>query len=192
MRTIVVSLFASLALYGSPVGAASYTLDPAHTYPQFEIHHLFFSTLHGQFNHTAGKVIMDRKNDLGAVEATIDVKSLDTGFAKRDEDLLDASFFDAAHYPTITYKSTKVLYQGKDRATVRGDFTLHGVTKPLILHVTRISCGMNPIMKKNVCGFDAWAEIKRSDFGMKTYLPVIQDKVKLVINSDAIEESAAP
>jgi polyisoprenoid-binding protein YceI len=106
---------------------------------------------------------MDREKNLGSVDATIDVKSLDTGFAKRDEDLLAASFFDAAQFPTMTYKSAKVTYQGKDKATVQGDFTLHGVTRPLTLHVTRISCGMNPIMKKNVCGFDAWGEIRRSD-----------------------------
>jgi polyisoprenoid-binding protein YceI len=191
MRTILIPLFASLVL-PAPVQAATYTLDPAHTYPQFEIHHLSFSTLHGQFNHTEGKITMDREKNLGSVDATIDVKSLDTGFAKRDEDLLAAPFFDAAQFPAMTYKSTKVTYQGKDKATVQGDFTLHGVTRPLILHVTRISCGMNPIMKKNVCGFDAWGEIRRSDFGMKTYVPIIPDQVKLVINSDAVEESTTP
>jgi len=191
MRTILIPLFASLVL-PAPVQAATYTLDPAHTYPQFEIHHLSFSTLHGQFNHTEGKITMDREKNLGSVDATIDVKSLDTGFAKRDEDLLAAPFFDAAQFPAMTYKSTKVTYQGKDKATVQGDFTLHGVTRPLILHVTRISCGMNPIMKKNVCGFDAWGEIRRSDFGMKTYVPIIPDQVKIVINSDAVEESTTP
>jgi polyisoprenoid-binding protein YceI len=191
MRTILIPLFASLVL-PAPVQAATYTLDPAHTYPQFEIHHLSFSTLHGQFNHTEGKITMDREKNLGSVDATIDVKSLDTGFAKRDEDLLAAPFFDAAQFPAMTYKSTKVTYQGKDKATMQGDFTLHGVTRPLTLHVTRISCGMNPIMKKNVCGFDAWGEIKRSDFGMKTYVPIIPDQVKIVINSDAVEESTAP
>jgi len=191
MRTNLIPLFASLVLT-APVQAATYTLDPAHTYPQFEIHHLSFSTLHGQFNHTEGRITMDRGKNIGSLEATIEVKSLDTGFAKRDEDLLAAPFFDAAQFPAMTYKSTKVTYQGRDRATVRGDFTLHGVTRPLTLHVTRISCGMNPVMKKNVCGFDAWGEIRRSDFGMKTYVPVIPDEVKLVINSDAVEESTSP
>ena len=190
MRTILIPLFASLVLT-APVQASTYTLDPAHTYPQFEIHHLSFSTLHGQFNHTEGRITMDREKNLGSVDATIEVKSLDTGFAKRDEDLLAAPFFDAAQFPTMTYKSTKVSFRGKDKATVQGDFTLHGVTRPLTLHVTRISCGMNPIMKKNVCGFDAWGEIRRSDFGMKTYVPIIPDQVKLVINSDAVEESTA-
>lgn len=191
MRMFIAPLLAFLVCSVS-AQAASYTLDPAHTYPQFEIRHLAFSTLHGQFNQTAGKITMDREKNLGAVEATIQVHSLDTGHAKRDEDLLAAPFFDAAQYPTMTYKSTKVSYQGKDKATVDGNLTLRGVTKPATLHVTRISCGLNPIMKKQVCGFDAWAQIKRSDFGMNTYVPVIPDEVKLVFNSDAVEDSAAP
>ena len=191
MRTFIAPLLVSL-IGSVSAQAATYALDPAHTYPQFEIRHLAFSTLHGQFNQTAGKITMDREKSLGALEATIQVRSLDTGHAKRDEDLLAAPFFDAAQYPTMSYKSTKVSYQGKDRATVEGNLTLRGVSKPVTLHVTRISCAMNPIMKKPVCGFDAWAQIKRSDFGMNTYVPVIPDEVKLVLNSDAVEDSAAP
>jgi polyisoprenoid-binding protein YceI len=191
MRMTIAPLFASLALAAS-AQAATYTLDPAHTYPQFEIRHLAFSTLHGQFNQTAGKITMDREKNLGAVEAVIQVGSVDTGMPKRDADLVAAPFFDAANHPTMTYKSTKVSYQGKDKATVEGNLTLRGVTKPLTLHVTRISCGMNPILKKPVCGFDAWAQVKRSDFGMTAYVPAIPDEVKLIINSDAVEDSAAP
>ncbi len=191
MRMMITALLASLACSVS-AHAATYTLDPAHTYPQFEIRHLAFSTLHGQFNQTAGKITMDREKNLGAVDATIQVNSLDTGNAKRDEDLLAAPFFDAAQYPTMTYKSTKVTYPGKDHATVEGNLTLRGVTKPVTLHVTRIACGLNPVMKKPVCGFDAWAQIKRSEFGMNTYVPVIPDEVKLIFNSDAVEDIAAP
>lgn len=191
MRLTIVPLLASLALVVS-AQAATYTLDPAHTYPQFEIRHLAFSTLHGQFNQTAGKITMDRKKNLGSVEATIQVGSLDTGMPKRDADLLAAPFFDADNHPTMSYKSTKVSYQGKDKATVEGSLTLRGVTKPVTLHVTRISCGLNPILKKPVCGFDAWAQVKRSDFGMNAYVPAIPDEVKLTINSDALEDSAAP
>jgi polyisoprenoid-binding protein YceI len=189
MRMIIALLLASLAVSAQ---AATYTLDPAHTYPQFEIRHLVFSTLHGQFNQTAGKITMDREKNLGSVEATIQVGSVDTGMPKRDADLVAAPFFDAASHPTMSYKSSKVSYQGKDKATVEGSLTLRGVTKPVTLHVTRISCGMNPILKKPVCGFDAWAQVKRSDFGMTAYVPAIPDEVKLTINSDAVEDSAAP
>lgn len=191
MRMTIAPLLASLVL-AAPAQAATYTLDAAHTYPQFEIRHLAFSTLHGQFNQTSGKITMDREKNLGSVEATIQVGSVDTGMPKRDADLVAAPFFDAANHPTMSYKSSKVSYQGKDKATVEGSLTLRGVTKPVTLHVTRISCGMNPILKKPVCGFDAWAQVKRSDFGMTAYVPAIPDEVKLIINSDAVEESAAP
>jgi polyisoprenoid-binding protein YceI len=190
MRLMQLSLLAFLVLC-LPAHAATYVIDPHHTYPQFEIRHLSFSTLHGQFNHTEGRIVMDREKKLGSVEATIDVNSLDTGFAKRDDDLLAASFFDAQRFPTITYKSTRVTFHGKDKATVEGDFTLRGVTRPLTLHVTRISCGLSPANKKQVCGFDAWGKIRRSDYGMKAYLPFIPDEVKLIINSDAIEQTPA-
>ena len=178
-----------LAFAGS-AQAATYTMDTAHTYPQFEIRHLAFSTLHGQFNHTTGSITMDREKNLGAVEATIDVNSLDTGDAARDKDLKSPLFFDATKYPTMTYKSTKVIFHGRDRATVEGDLTLHGVTRPVALQVTRIHCGVSPIIKKEVCGFDAVGELKRSDFGMKAYLPVIPDKVRLIINTDAVKDGA--
>lgn len=188
MRIATAALLA-LALAGS-AQAATYTMDPAHTYPQFDIRHLDFSTLHGQFNQTRGTITMDREKGLGSVEATIDVNSLDTGNATRDKDLKSALFFDADKYPTMTYKSTKVLFEGKDKATVEGNLTLHGVTQPVTLHVTRIHCGISPILKKDVCGFDAVGELKRSEFGMKAYLPVIPDNVRLIINTDAIKESA--
>ncbi len=182
---------ALLALaFADSAQAAAYTMDPAHTYPQFDIRHLDFSTLHGQFNHTTGSITMDRKKNLGSVEATIDVNSLATGDAARDKDLKSPQFFDAAKYPTMTYKSTKVIFHGRDRATVEGDLTLRGVTRPVALQVTRIHCGTSPIIKKEVCGFDAVGELKRSDFGMKAYLPVIPDKVRLIINTDAVKEGA--
>lgn len=191
MHPITFTLLVFLILV-APVQAKTYTLDPAHTYPQFEIYYLLLSTVHGQFNHVEGRITMDREKNLGSVDVTIDVKSLYTGSAKRDEDLLSESFFDAAKFPAMSFKSTLVAYQGRDSATAEGNFTLHGVTRPLTLHVTRISCDMSPILKKNVCRFDSWGKIKRSDFGMKSYLPLIQDEVKLIINADAVEESDLP
>lgn len=188
MRIATAALL-TLALAGS-AQAAVYKMDPAHTYPQFEIRHLVFSTLHGQFNQTRGSITMDRKKGLGSVETTIDVNSLDTGDAARDKDLKSPLFFDAAKYPTMTYQSTKVIFHGRDRATVEGDLTLHGVTRPVALRVTRIHCGVSPIIKKEVCGFDAVGELKRSDFGMKAYLPAIPDKVRLIINTDAVKDGA--
>ncbi|MGH8225479.1 MAG: YceI family protein [Gammaproteobacteria bacterium] len=177
---------AALLLLAAPAAfAATYKIDSAHSFPQFEIRHLDFSLLHGQFNHTTGTITMDRAKKLGSVNATIAVDSIDTGYAQRSKDLLAPSFFDAAKYPTMTYRSTKVVYHGKDAASVYGNLTMKGVTKPVTLKVTRIHCAKNPFGAGERCGFDATADIKRSDFGVSADLPVIPDAVHLVINVDA-------
>ena len=165
---------------------ATYKIDSAHTYPQFDIRHLQFSMLHGQFNRTTGTITMNRAKHIGSVEVTIDVKSIDTGNAQRDKDLLGASFFDAAKYPTMTYKSTKVVYRGKDAATVYGKLTLKGHTRPVELHVSRIHCGPDPFSKGTRCGFDATAEINRTHFGVSGDPGFIPNSVALVINADAV------
>jgi polyisoprenoid-binding protein YceI len=187
----VAPLLASLVMLAS-ARAATYTLDPGRTTPRFEIGYVALLTVNGRFKQTTGRITVDRDTGLGSVEATIQVNSLDTGLARRDEDLRSARFFDAARFPTMSFQSSRVSYVGKDAATVEGSFSLHGVTRPVILHVTRIHCAMDPPGDKEVCGFDSWTKIKRSDFGIKTYLPLISDEVKLSINGEAIEDDDAP
>ncbi|MGH8127447.1 MAG: YceI family protein [Gammaproteobacteria bacterium] len=166
--------------------AATYQIDSAHTFPQFEIRHLSFSMLHGQFNHTTGTITMNRAKHLGSVNVTIDVGSIDTGNDQRNKDLLAPSFFDVQKYPTMTYHSTKVVYHGKDAATVYGKLTLKGRTKPVTLMVTRIHCAKNPLGSGTRCGFDASATINRTTFGVSGDKGFIPNKVYLTINSDAV------
>lgn len=182
----------ALLLVAAPVAlAAKYRIDPAHSFPQFEIRHLDFSLLHGQFNHTTGTIDMDRAKGLGSVNVAIAVDSIDTGYAQRNKDLLAASFFDAAKYPTITYRSTRVVYHGKQRATVYGKLTIRGVTKPVTLDVTRIYCAKNPFGPGERCGFDAKGEISRSAFGVSGDSGIIPDKVRLIINADAVSQPSS-
>lgn len=169
--------------------AATYKIDSAHTYPQFEIRHLQFSMLHGQFNHTTGTITMNRAQHMGSVDVTIDVTSIDTGDAQRNKDLLAPSFFDAAKYPTITYHSTRVEYHGKDAATVYGKLTIKGHTRPVKLRVTRIHCGPDPFSNGQRCGFDARARIDRTRFGVSGDPKMIPDAVHLVINADAVSSA---
>jgi len=168
------------------VFADSYTLDPTHTYPNFSISHLGFSTMHGRFDRTTGKLEMDRKKGIGYVEIVIDVASINTGMKKRDDHLRSPDFFNAIEFPEITFKSTKVMFEGKG-ATVTGDLTIMGVTKSVSLDVKSINCGVHPFNKKDVCGFDATAKIKRSDFGLKYGLPAIGDEVNLIFEIEAIK-----
>jgi len=168
MRKTVILVSALLLPMGSM--AASYTIDPTHTYPNFTIDHLGFSTLHGRFGKTTGKLDLDQAKGTGSVEIVIDVASIDTGFKKRDDHLRSPDFFNAVEFPEITFKSTKVTFQGKG-ATVVGDLTIMGVT----------------FNKKQVCGFDATTQLKRSDFGMKYALPAVGDTVNLAIEVEAVK-----
>jgi polyisoprenoid-binding protein YceI len=167
--------------------AASYTIDPAHTYPNFTINHLGFSTLHGRFGKTSGKLSMDKEKGTGSVEVVIDVASVDTGFKKRDDHLRSPDFFNAVEFPEITFKSTKVTFQGEG-ATVVGDLTIKGVTKSVTLAVDSINCGVHPFSKKQVCGFNATTQIKRSDFGVKYALPAVGDDVSLTLEVEATKD----
>jgi len=185
MRKTVILVSALLLPMGSM--AASYTIDPTHTYPNFTIDHLGFSTLHGRFGKTTGKLELDQAKGTGSVEIVIDAASIDTGFKKRDDHLRSPDFFNTVEFPEITFKSTKVTFQGKG-ATVVGDLTIMGVTKSVSLAIASINCGVHPINKKQVCGFDATTQLKRSDFGMKFALPAVGDIVNLAIEMEATKD----
>jgi len=182
MRTLITAI-AFLALPFSAFGA-SYTIDPAHTYPYFKISHLGFSTMMGRFNKTEGKMTFDEAKGTGSVEISIDAASVDTAFEKRNEHLRSPDFLNAAEFPTITYKSTKAnIKDGK--GSVEGNLTIMGTTKPVTLEVTAMKCGVHPFSKKELCGFDATATIKRSDFGVKYGLPAIGDEMQLMFEVEA-------
>lgn len=181
-------LLVVLGFVGLPMAALadSYTLDPAHTYPNFTVSHLGFSTMHGRFGKTSGTLTMDREKGTGSVEVVIDTASVDTGFKKRDDHLRSPDFFNAVEFPQITFKSTKVSFAGKG-AKVEGNLTMKGVTKPVTLDVASINCGVHPFSKKDVCGFDATATIKRSDFGITYGTPAIGDEISLDIEVEAVK-----
>ena len=195
MRKIVSALvFAVLPV--SVMAADSYTIDPLHTFPNFTISHLGFSTMHGRFGKTSGKLTMDEAKHSGSVEVVIDASSVDTGYIKRDDHLRSPDFLNATEFPDITYKSTKVTIkgdpsQGDATAVVDGNLTISGVTKPVSLNVKRMHCGINPMDPKKEqyrCGFDAEAKIKRSDFGVKFALPAIGDEMNLDLEVEAVRD----
>lgn len=187
MRAKLLFLLISLTLPTSTF-AASYEIDPAHTYPNFTVSHLGFSTMHGRFGKTKGTLEMDIDKGTGSVNIVIDTASINTGFKKRDDHLRSPDFFNAVEFPEITFKSTKATFTGKTKAKIDGKLTIKGVTKPVSLNVTHIKCGPHPFNKKQVCGFDANASIKRSDFGIKYGLPGIGDFVKLNFEVEAVKK----
>ena len=162
-----------------------YTLDEAHTYPSFEINHLGFSTMRGRFDKVSGSVHIDVAAKTGSVLVNIDPASINTGLQKRDDHLRSDSFFDVAKYPGITFKSNKLKFQGAQLIGADGELTLLGVSKPVSLNISHFKCAMHPMYKREYCGADASATIKRSDFGMNTYLGAIGDEIKLDIEIEA-------
>lgn len=188
MKRSLAAILLSTTLALPAVAADSYTADPAHTYPNFEVGHLGFSTSRGVFEKTTGKITLDTAAKAGTVDITIDTASLHTGWAKRDEHLKSEEFFNVAKFPTMTYKSSRLEFDGDKLTGVEGELTLLGVTKPVSLAVTDFKCGAHPINKKAMCGANASATIKRSDFGLSAYIPAIPDDVKLEIQIEATKD----
>jgi polyisoprenoid-binding protein YceI len=188
MRMSVFAAFAISVALPLNALADNYTIDPFHTFPNFSINHLGFSTMHGRFDKSSGKVTLDRAAKNGEVDISIETASVSTGYAKRDEHLRSPDFFNAAEFPSITFKSTVMHFKGDVPSSVDGNLTISGVTKPVTLTIDEFNCGTNPMNKKEECGAAASAQIKRSDFGVKYGLPNIGDDVKMVFEIEAIKD----
>ena len=187
-KTRIALLFAAALPLAAVAAPEHYTLDPTHTYPNFTVEHWGLSTMHGRFDKTAGKFTIDRAAKTGSAELTIETASVTTGDnvrgnrpRSRDEHLRQADFFNATEFPAITFKSTKVNFGAELPASVEGNLTLSGVTKPVTLTFERFKCGKNPFNQKDRCGGNAVTKIKRSDFGMKTAIPAVGDEIAMNI-----------
>jgi polyisoprenoid-binding protein YceI len=193
-------LAAALLSFALPLTAAAapetYTLDPFHTYPNFAVDHLGYSTIYGRFDKSSGKFTLDRAAKTGSLDLTVETASINAADNEkgnrqrsRDDHLRSPDFFNVTEYPRMTYKSTSVKFNGDNLATVEGSLTLLGVTKPLVLQLERWKCGPHPFNKKEMCGGNASGTLKRSDFGMKFGLPVaVSDEIKLMIGFEAYRE----
>ncbi|HKE39666.1 MAG TPA: YceI family protein [Casimicrobiaceae bacterium] len=168
----------------------TYVLDPVHSQPMFEIQHMMgFSNQRGTFNKLAGKVTLDRAEKKGTVDITIDTTSVRSLNEKLETHLKSEDFFNVAKYPTMTFKSTNVVFDGDRVVGVDGDLTMIGVTKPVSLKVENFRCGDHPFNKKPMCGAEASVTIKRSEWGMKYGIPkAVSDDVRLILPIEAYKE----
>lgn len=190
----VVRLFIASILLGSTsfavyAEAVQLSFDPKHSYLLWRIDHLGFSTQAGKW-YVQGTLSFDKDNPANSkVKASIKLANIVTGIPELDKHLLGSLFFDAAKFPTATFVSDKVQVLSKTTAKVYGTLTLHGLSKPVVLDVNFNKMGKNPINDKETAGFSASTTIKRSDFGIKSLLPEIGDKVKIEINVEASKAS---
>ncbi len=166
----------------------TYVIDGKHTLPRFEYSHFGYSTQLSRFDNASGKIVLDRAAKTGSVDVVIDAKSVNTGSALFNEHIQGEDFFDTAKYPSITFKSNILKFDGDKLVAVDGKLTVKGVTKPVTLNVTSFHCMPHPMLKKDACGANATAKIKRSEFNAGKYAPNVGDEVTLVIPVEAIKE----
>jgi len=165
---IVLSAAVLTVVAGSAWAApVTYDIDPGHTYPSFEADHMGgLSIWRGKLDKTTGTVVLDKEKGTGTVDITVDTSSIDFGHEKLNEHARGPDLFDVAKYPTATYKGKLVKFKNGAPTEVDGEFTLHGVTKPLTLTINQFLCKPNPITKKETCGADASATFNRKDYDM--------------------------
>lgn len=183
----MIAALAALAT-GAAIAADTYVIDPNHTYPSFEADHMGISVWRGKFNKSSGTVTLDRAAKTGTLDITIDIASIDFGHDKMNEHAKKEDIFDAAKYPTATFKSKAIKFTGDVPTSVDGELTLHGVTKPLTLTINKFKCIEHPMLKREVCGADVSGNFKRSDYGINFGLPRFSPEVKLAIQVEAIKQ----
>jgi polyisoprenoid-binding protein YceI len=165
------------------IESGAYAIEPNHTQILFSVSHMGFSTYFGQFSKASGSLDLNSKIPAkSSVEIHVPVNSVTTTSDKLTSELKGNAWLDASADPEITFKSTKVTPTGHGTAAVAGNLTLHGVTRPVTLKARLVGAGINPLDKKYTVGFDLAGTIKRSEFGVKTYVPLIGDAVTLTIS----------
>jgi len=186
---VIVSLALSSAVI-SPVLAApaTYGVEPNHTFPRFSYSHLGFSTQQSRFDKTTGTVVFDKEGKTGSADITIDTRSVNTGSALFNQHIQAEDFLDTAKYPAVTFKSSKVNFDGDKPVSIEGDLTIKGVTKRVTLTVTRFLAAPHPIQKKDTIGADAYTIVKRTDFNMGKYAPAVSDEVRIDIAIEALKQ----
>jgi polyisoprenoid-binding protein YceI len=167
------------------VQSGTYKVGSPHTRIVFTVNHMGFTDYYGQFNGIGGELHLDAAAPAkSAVEITIPTNSVDANNSVLTDELRGDKWFDAAQFPTITFKSTKVTPTGKGTADITGELTFHGVTHPVTLQAKFNAAGPHPFNKKYTIGFNASGHLKRSDFNQKTFLPLIGDDVDLMISAE--------
>jgi polyisoprenoid-binding protein YceI len=183
---LAASLVAILAL---PAAAQlqSWNIDPAHSNTQFSVRHLGISNVRGAFTKVSGTVQYDPADPTKTtIDATIDAASVDTRVEMRDNDLRGEKFFDAAKYPSLTFKSKKVESAGSGKLKVTGDLTIHGVTKEVVLDVDGPTEAVKDPRGNAHMGASASTKINRKDFGVNGAAAMVGDDVPITIDLELV------
>lgn len=185
----ILKIFALTGLFGMAVSVqaapVTYKLDPDHTMVLFSWNHFGYSNPTADIGLGEGTLIFDKQHPAqSSIEVTLPLAKLDTHVAALDAHLKEADFFDAAKYPVITFKSSKVEPLGQHKFKITGELSAHGVTRTIVLDATLNKIGPHPMSKAQSIGFDATASLKRSDFGVAAYVPNVSDKIHIRITTE--------
>lgn len=193
MKTIFIVAVVSLTFATTAVAQSNvWQLDPAHSSAQFAVRHMGISTVRGTFTKLSGTTHYDpadAKND--SVEVTIETASVDTRVEMRDNDLRSDHFFDVQKYPSMTFRSTKFESVAADKLKITGDLTIRGVTKPIILDVEGPTKPINDGRGHLHMGISASGTLDRTDFGMTGSQGVVGNEIKLTIDAELVQATAA-
>lgn len=190
MNRIASALAGAILLLPAAAQAEPFAIDDSHTHAVFTVNHLGMSTIFGEFTAIGGTFDLDTEHpENSAIDITIDIASLDTGFEARDTHFLSPDFFDVETYPTATFTSTAVEMTGDATAEVTGDLTLRGHTRPVVLEVT-----LNGLLDDHpmidgtqaYAGFTATTTLVRSEWGLGLYAPAVADEVGVRIEMEAL------
>lgn len=166
----------------------TYIIDGNHTMPRFSYNHFGYSTQLIKFDKTSGKIVLDKEATKGSVDLTIQTTSVSSGYALFNEHLQGEDFFNTAKFPTATFMSNKLNFKGDKLTSIDGTLTIKGVSKPVSFTVTSFLCMPHPMAKKDACGANATAVVKRTDFNMGKHVPYVSDEVTIEIPVEAIKE----
>ena len=165
----------------------TFVIDNKHTFPSFSYSHFGFSVQTSRFNRTSGTIVLDRAAKSGSVDVVIDTTSVDAG-SVLSEHIQGQDFLDTARFPTATFKSTSVTFDGDKPVSIDGNLTLKGVTRPVTLKVTGYQLAPHPMMKTDAIGANATTTVKRTDFDASKYAPNVGDDVTITIAVEAIRQ----
>ncbi len=187
MKRLVLAAAIALASLSALAAPVTYKLDPNHTMVLATWSHFGFSNPVANFGQVDGTIVYDADNvGASSVKVTLPLAGLNSFVPKFDDHLRSADFFDAAKYPSITFKSTKVEAAGNGKLKVTGDLTVKDKTRSVVLDVRLNKAAAHPMSKQATIGFDATTTLKRSDFGVDKYAPNVSDEVALRITTEAM------
>ncbi|MDD9316865.1 YceI family protein [Acinetobacter lactucae] len=192
LKTLSLGLAVALASSVTLAAPVDYKIDPTHTATVFSWNHFGFSTPSANFSNIQGVIKVDNaKPANSSVNVTIPLSSVNTNVPALDKEFQEEAWFNAAKYPNITFKSTKVETKDKKHFKITGDLTVKGVTKPVVLDAVLNKQGEHPMAKVPAIGFNATTSFKRSDFGLGNYVPNVGDKITVNITTEATAANAA-